>query len=109
MSAPDSFTNHYRGLLDQTYDVVDRIVLNAYFGLGGSAGGFRHWWQQLHGTTDDLNDTHQMRMAGRFSRRLRGWAKKHDVPVIYCKAGKRKHRLAEQYVPDVRTSKASSR
>jgi len=31
---------------------VDRIGLNACFGLGGSAGGFRHWWQQLHGTTD---------------------------------------------------------
>lgn len=100
MPATDPFSDHYRSLLDQTYDVVDRIVLNAYFPLGGSAGGFRHWWQCLHGTTDNLDDTYLMRMAGRFSRRVRGWAEKHGVPVIYCTAGQRKHRIAEQYLPD---------
>jgi hypothetical protein len=40
-----------------------------------------------------------MRMAGHFSRCLRGWANKHDVPVIYCDAGERKHDLAETYLP----------
>jgi hypothetical protein len=100
MCTADPFSDHYRKLLDQTYDVVDRIVLNAYFPLGGSAGGFRHWWQSLHGTTDNLDDTHLMRMAGRFSRRVRGWAKAHGVPVIYCKSGERKHRIAAQHLPD---------
>lgn len=100
MVAPDPFTLRYARLLDESYDVVDRIIVNAYFKLGGSAGGFRSWWHQLHGTVDNLDNTHLMRMAGRFSRRVRGWAKKNDIPVVYCKAGERKHRIAEQYVPD---------
>lgn len=100
MSGDDGFTRYYAPLLDNTYDVVDRIVINAYFGMGCSPGGFRRWWYDLHGTFDNLDDTHLMRMAGRFSRRVRGWAKKHDIPVIYCKDGQRKHRIAAQYVPD---------
>jgi hypothetical protein len=39
-----------------------------------------------------------MRMAGRFSRRVRGYGKAHDVPVIDCPAGQRKHELAEEYL-----------
>ena len=39
-----------------------------------------------------------MRMAGRFARRVRGWAKANDVPVIDCKSGERKHRIAEEYL-----------
>src|SRR5258705_11512360 len=39
-----------------------------------------------------------MRLAGRFSRRLRGYAKAHDIPVIDCPAGQRKHDLAEEYL-----------
>jgi len=96
----DEFTRYYAPLLENTYDVVDRIVINAYFGVGCSPGGFRRWWHDLHGTFDNLDDTHLMRMAGRFSRRVRGWATKHDIPVVYCKDGQRKHRLAKQYLPD---------
>ena len=39
-----------------------------------------------------------MRMAGRFSRRIRGYAKAHGIPVIDCPAGQRKHELAEHYL-----------
>jgi hypothetical protein len=99
MVAQDPFTQRYAPLLDETYDVVDRIVLNAYFGLGSSPGGFITWWRNVHGTTDNLDNTHLMRMAGRFSRRVRGWAEKHRIPVIYCKAGERKHEIAEQHIP----------
>lgn len=99
MIAADPFSQYYAPLLSDTYDVVDRIVLNAYFGLGSSPGGFRCWWQQLHGTLDKLDDTRLMRIAGRFSRRVRGWAKKHNIPVIYCRAGERKHRIAEEHRP----------
>jgi hypothetical protein len=35
-----------------------------------------------------------MRMAGRFARRVKAWGQAHDVPVIYCAAGQRKHRIA---------------
>jgi hypothetical protein len=48
---------------------VDRIVLNAYFSLGHNPGGFRSWWRRLHEGSDyELDDTHLMRMAGRFAR-----------------------------------------
>jgi hypothetical protein len=40
-----------------------------------------------------------MRLAGRFSRRVRGWAKRENVPVIDCCAGERKHELAETHLP----------
>src|SRR5215472_13326725 len=39
-----------------------------------------------------------MRMAGRFSRRVRGYAKAHGIPVIDCSVGERKHDLTEQYL-----------
>jgi hypothetical protein len=39
-----------------------------------------------------------MRMAGRFARRVKAWAKANGVPVIYCKAGERKHLIAEGYL-----------
>jgi hypothetical protein len=37
-------------------------------------------------------------MAGRFSRRIRGYAKADDMPVIDCSAGQGKHELAEEYL-----------
>jgi hypothetical protein len=95
----DEIAARYGELLTGSYDCVDRIVLNAYFPLGHSPGGFRVWWRRWHGDRDDeLDNTHLMRLAGRFARRVRGWAKAHDVPVIDCKAGERKHEIAEQYL-----------
>jgi hypothetical protein len=45
-----------------------------------------------------------MRLAGRFSRRIRGYAKAHDIPVIDCSAGQRKHDLAEEYLAKTRVT-----
>jgi hypothetical protein len=45
-----------------------------------------------------LDDTRLMRMAGRFARRVKAWSESAGVPVIYCKAGQRKHRIAEEYL-----------
>jgi hypothetical protein len=95
---PDALCARYGDLVSGTYDCVDRIVLNAYFSMGHSPGGFRTWWRRLHGSDDDLDNTHLMRMAGRFARRVRGWAKANHVPVIDTKAGERKHRIAEEYL-----------
>ena len=39
-----------------------------------------------------------MRLAGRFSRHIRGYAKARDIPVIDCPAGERKHDVAEEYL-----------
>ena len=47
---------------------------------------------------ENLDDNHLMRMAGRFSRRLRAWAKANNVPVVYCSPGERKHKTAEQHL-----------
>ncbi len=95
----DDFTQRYGELLTGSYDCVDRVVLNAYYPLGHSPGGFRTWWRRWHGGSDaDLDDAHLMRLPGRFARRVRAWAKANGVPVIECKAGQRKHRIAEEYL-----------
>ena len=39
-----------------------------------------------------------MRMAGRFSRHIRGYAKAHNIPVIERSAGDRKHDIAEEHL-----------
>ena len=46
----------------------------------------------------ELDNTHLMRMAGRFSGRVRGWAQAHRVPVIDCKNQERKHEIAEEFL-----------
>jgi len=93
-------------LLHGSYDCVDRIVLNAYFPLGHNPGGFRVWWRRLHdGCEEQLDNTHLMRMAGRFSRRVRGFAKAHGIPVVDCGRGERKHRIAEAYLATHRVSR----
>ena len=99
MSAKDPFATVYGELLKGQYDCVDRIILNAYFPMGCGPGGFRTWWRALFGSDDNLDNTHLMRLAGRFSRRVRGWAKSNGVPVIDCPAGERKHEIAEEYLP----------
>jgi len=95
---PDALTVRYGDLLTGSYDCVDRIVLNAYFSLGHGAGGFRTWWRRWQGDDDNLDTTHLMRLAGRFARRVRGWAKANGVPVIDCKAGARKHLIAQEHL-----------
>jgi len=94
----DQLSTLYSDLLDGSYDCVDRVVLNAYFGMGQTGGGLRVWWRALYGSDDNLDDNHLMRMAGRFSRRLRAWAKENKVPVTYCSPGEDKHRMAEQHL-----------
>lgn len=95
----DEFSEYYADFLDGTYDCVDRIVVNAYFRLGQTPGGFRTWWRTLEGSDDDLDNAHLMRMAGRFSRRVRAHAEAHHIPLIDCPAGERKHEVAEQHLP----------
>jgi hypothetical protein len=73
-------------------------VLNAFFPLGRDPGGLWCWWRRRHGGDDQLDDTHLMRMAGRFARRVKAWAGANGVPVIYCKAGEREHLIAEEHL-----------
>jgi len=95
---PDQLSTLYRDFVEGSYDCVDRIVLNAYFTMGQSGGGLRSWWRALYGSDENLDDTRLMRMAGRFSRRLRAWAEANNVPVVYSSPGERKHDIATQYL-----------
>jgi len=95
----DELSDLYQDLLTGSYDCVDRIVLNGNFRLCYSPGGFRSWWRRLHdGSEEELDNTHLMRMAGRFSRRVRGYAKAKGIPIIDCSSDQRKHQIAEEYL-----------
>ena len=95
---PETLSDRYAELLSGNYDCADRIVLNAYFRMGHTAGGFRVWWRTLTGSEETLDNTHLMRMAGRFSRRVHGYAKAEGIPLVHCQAGQHKHELAEEYL-----------
>src|SRR5665213_984733 len=95
---PDQLSTLYSDLLEGSYDCVDRVVLNAYFGMGQTGGGLRIWWRALYGSDETLDDNHLMRMAGRFSRRLRAWAKEKNIPVVYSSPGERKHDMAAEHL-----------
>src|SRR3989449_3777752 len=101
----DGLSKQYEELLTGSYDCVDRIVLNAYFRMGHDPGGFRLWWRALTGSDDQLENAYLMRLAGRFSRRLRAYAKANCIPVIDCPAGERKHELAEEYLAKTKVTR----
>ena len=94
----DDFSARYGDLINGSYDCVDRVVLNAWYPMGVNPGGLRTWWRRLHGSDDQLDNTHLMRMAGRFARRVKAWAAANGVPLIFCTAGERKHLIAEEYL-----------
>ncbi len=100
MTDYDDFTLGHLELLDGVYDCVDRIVLNAYFQFAQSGGGFRCWWRKLFVVDDQLDNTHLMRFAGRFARRVRAYCEKEAIPLVICKKGERKHEIAAQHSPD---------
>jgi hypothetical protein len=95
---PDQLSAVYKDLLEGSYDCVDRVILNAYFSMGQSGGGLRVWWRALYGSDENLDDNHLMRLAGRFSRRLRAWAEANKIPVVYSSPGERKHDIAAQHL-----------
>jgi len=96
MKHKDKLCLHHKDILEGTYDCVDRLVLNGYYALGHSPGGMRTWYRNLKGSDEGLNNTTLMRMAGRFSSRIRAFCKKTDIPLVYFKAGERKHEEAEK-------------
>ena len=107
MSVTDDFSTYVADLLDGRYDCVDRIVLNGYFLMGQTSGGFLTLWNQLcPGAPLDQKRLEQM--AGDFSRRLHAFAKKANIPVIYSLLGdKTKHQRAENSCPRIPPFKAS--
>jgi len=84
MTASDAFSEYYAGLLQATYNCVDRIVLNAFFPFGQTGGGVRAWWRWLHGDDLTLDDEHLREMAGTFSRRLHAFCAKQRILNLQC-------------------------
>jgi hypothetical protein len=99
MKPCDDFSEYYTELLDGVYDCLDRIVLNAYYPLGQTGGGFRTWWRRLHGSDTRLTDGTLRDMAGTFARRLRAYCSKHSIPLVETEAGERKHQIAAAHLP----------
>jgi hypothetical protein len=99
LSMPDQPSELYSDILDGSYDCVDRNIWNAFSPMGRVPGAMRIWWRTLCGSDKDLDSVHPMRMAGRFSRQVRAWAKAKAVPVGDCPPEERKHEMAEQYLP----------
>jgi hypothetical protein len=95
----DALSTYYRGQLAGQYDCVDRIVLNAYFSVGQTGGGFRTWWRRLTGADATLDQEHLQRLAGAFSRRVRAYAREHAIALKDCASGERKQLIAEQHLP----------
>jgi hypothetical protein len=79
--------------------MVATIALTGSCSMGTTGGGFRHWWRRLYGTDENLNKTDLVRLAGRFSRRVKTYAEKHEMPLLYCKPEERKQELAEAHIP----------
>ncbi len=94
----DAVSERYADLLEGSDDCVDRLVLNASHTLCDAPAGFRSWWRHLTGSDATLDNAHLMRMAGRFSRRVRGFATAHDITVVDCLRGERTHDRAEEYL-----------
>jgi len=99
MNAADELSDYYAELIEGTYNCVDRVVLNAYFPLGQSGGGFRTWWRQLRGGDAELDDAHLREMAGTFARRLRAYCEKEKIVFIDAGTNERKHELAAAHLP----------
>ena len=100
MIACDDFSQYYAELLEDTYDCVDRVVLNAFYPLGQTGGGMRTWWRCLRGDDSSLDDAHLRDMAGSFSRRLHAFCVREAIPLIAAAPGERKHELAQPYLPN---------
>jgi len=98
LTVTDEFSEQYRDLIEERYDCVDRVVLNAYFRMGQDPGGMRVWWRALYGSEEQLDTAHLMRMAGRFSRRVRAFAQAHDIPLVDCAAKEKKFQTAAGYL-----------
>jgi len=99
MKPCDDFSRYYDELLEGVYECLDRSVLNAYYAMGTTGGGFRTWWRRLHGSDQGLTDGALRDMAGTFARRLRAYCSSHTIPWLEMEAGERKHQVAETYLP----------
>jgi hypothetical protein len=99
MNVTDDLTRDLPDLLEGHYDCMDRISLNGYFRPGSTSGGLLKWWNSLTGGAP-LTEEKLRGFAGTFSRRVRAWAQKNNVPLIdFATGDTTKHEQAERLQP----------
>ena len=81
------------------YDCVDRLVVNCYYQLGQTGGGFRTFWRQWKGDDSRLSDEGLRQAAGDLARRLKAYCQKHDILWIECGARDQKYEIAREHRP----------
>src|SRR5205823_6973799 len=95
---PESLSDRYTELLSGSYDCTDRIVLNAYFRMGHTPGGFRVWWRTLTGQRRLWTTHTSCAWRGVLAVGFMGMRKAEGIPLVHCQAGQHKHELAEEYL-----------
>lgn len=103
MEYTDALSKHYSKILEGSYDCIDRLVLRAYNPILHSPGGLRVWYRRLSGDDKRLDTNQLMRFAGRFSRRVKAFAKSKSIPVIHFKSKERKSDISKELLPKARS------
>ena len=99
MATLDAFSAYHAHLIEGSYDCVDRLVVNCYYQLGQTGGGFRTFWRRWKGDDRRLSNEGLRQGAGDFARRLKAHCRKHDIPWIECAAGDVKYEIAREHRP----------
>src|SRR5687767_12081326 len=99
MSTSDAFASYHAHLIEATYDCVDRLVINCYFQLGQTGGGFRTFWRAWKGDDTRLNGEGLRQAAGDLARRLKAYCEKGGIPWIECGTGDIKYEIAREHRP----------
>lgn len=99
MAPADPFTAYHAHLIESSYDCVDRLVVNCYYQLGQTGGGFRTFWRRWKGDDSHLSGPGLRQAAGEMARRLHAYCQKHRIPWIECGAGDTKYEIARELRP----------
>lgn len=99
MPATDAFAAYHAHLIEAAYDCVDRLVVNCYFQLGQTGGGFRTFWRAWKGDDSRLSTEGLRQAAGDLARRLKAHCERHRIPWIECGAGDVKYEIARDLRP----------
>jgi hypothetical protein len=99
MTTPDAFAAYHADLIEARYDCVDRLVVNCYFQLGQTGGGFRTFWRVWKGNDTQLSTAGLRQAAGDLARRLKAHCERHAIPWIECGAGDVKYEIARERRP----------
>jgi hypothetical protein len=99
MPTLDAFANYHADLIEASYDCVDRLVVNCYFQLGQTGGGFRTFWRKWKGDDSHLSTQGLRQAAGDFARRLKAFCQAHDILWIECGADDVKYEIARDLRP----------